>query len=436
MGHLAAKQPYKRLRERLDRLPVGAPGRTTIYEILKIIFPPEEAELASRLPLRQTSVEKIARIVQMEKSELQPKLEAMADKGMLMDFEINGKMYYMLAPTMVGVFEFTMMRVREDVDQKKLAHLIYQYVLEERDFVDSFKKDTQTSLFRTLIHEATLPENYAEVLDWERASHVVGNAGKWAVGLCHCRHVEHHRGNDCQKFRMDSCLSIGMGADYLSRHGLAKEVSKSEAMDLILQTREAGMVHICDNVQRRPTFICQCCGCCCEILNGFKRFRLFGETFSSNFQAVPDESKCTGCKKCQKACPVDAIDIIDRPRTIEGKKYRWIAKVNTDTCLGCGVCVMKCEFDSMKMTPRPQRKITPESTFARVLTMALEQGKLHNLLVEEGEGLGSQVMGALAGAVLRLPPTKQLLARDALKSRFINFMIEKAKKSKVKGTDL
>lgn len=436
MGHLAGKQAYKQIQKRLEQMPVGAPGRKTIYEILKIIYSPEEAELASQMPLSPKSLSRIARELGMSPDELRPRLEAMADKGMLVDIELDGKMRYMLAPTMVGVFEFTMMRVREDMDQKKLAELIHRYVIEESDFVDSLKGGTQTSLFRTLVHEVTLPEDYAEVLDWEKASHVVGTAGQWGVSLCHCRHVAHHRGEDCQVFRMESCLSIGLGADFLIRHDLAREIDKSEALDLLAETRDAGMVHICDNVQKRPTFVCQCCGCCCEILNAFKKFKVFGNTFSSNFQATPDESKCTGCKKCQKACPVDAIDIIDRPHAIDGKKYRWVARVDPEICLGCGVCAMKCEFDSMKMTPRSQRRIAPESTLARVLAMALEQGKLHNYTAELGEGATAHFMGALAGAILRLPPAKQLLARDAFKSRFINYVIDRARRAKVPGSDL
>lgn len=436
MGHLAGKRSYKKLRERLNQMPVGAPGRKTIYEILKIIFTPEEAELASKMPLTPQSLNKIARNLKMSPDQLRPRLEAMADKGMLMDFNLGGKVRYMLSPTIVGVFEFTMMRIRDDIDQKKVAGLIHRFVVEERDFIDSFNRKAHTSLFRTLVHEVTLPEDYAEVLDWEKASHVVGNAGKWAVGLCHCRHVEHHRGHDCQKFKMDSCLSLGMGADYLTRHKLAREIGKTEALDLILQTREAGLVHLCDNIKNRPTFICQCCGCCCEVMSAFKKFRVFGATFSSNFMATPNESKCTGCRKCERACPVNAIDKVDRPRTMNGKKYRWVVEVDEEMCLGCGVCAMKCEYDSMKMAPRAQRRIAPESTVARVMTMALEQGKLHHYLAELGSGTTAQVMGAIAGAVLRLPPAKQLLARDALKSRFINYVLSRARRARVPGSDL
>ena len=124
MGHLAGKQTYKKLQERLDKMPVGAQGRKTIYEILKIIFTPEEAELASQMQFSPQSLSKIAKRLKMSPDSLRPRLEAMADRGMLVDMQLGGEMRYMLAPTMVGVFEFTMMRVREDIDQKKVAELI------------------------------------------------------------------------------------------------------------------------------------------------------------------------------------------------------------------------------------------------------------------------------------------------------------------------
>ena len=235
----------------------------------------------------------------------------MADKGIVMDLRKGDDVRYILTPTVVGFFEFSMMRIRDsdEIDQKKLAELYHRYMLEEPDFAGQFGAGTQTSPFRTLVHEQTIPQNYSEVLDWERATHVVESAGRWAVGLCHCRHVKHHMGKDCTKFSMeDSCLSLGPAIDFLLRHRLAREIDRSEAMDLLSQTKEARMVHLCDNVQQRPTFICNCCGCCCEVMLSFKEFRLFGNTFSSNFMASVDDAACTGCLKCVKACPVDAID--------------------------------------------------------------------------------------------------------------------------------
>ncbi|MBW1808743.1 MAG: 4Fe-4S dicluster domain-containing protein [Deltaproteobacteria bacterium] len=429
MGHLATKATYKKLRERLDLLPVGAPGQSTIYEILKITHTPEEAELCCQMPLKFSTLGALSRKLGIPRDSLRPKLETMADKGLILDMLIGGKMRYMITPTIIGFIEFSMMRIRDDVDQKHLANLYHRYLLEEPDFANQFKPGTKTSLFRTLVHETTLPENYTEVLDWERATHIVESAVARAVSLCHCRHVTHHRGEDCKKIRMEVCLSLNIGADYLSRHGLARLISKEEALDLLVETREAGLVHLGDNVQNRPGFICNCCGCCCEVMGAMKNFGMFENTFSSNFEARVDNQACTGCKKCQKACPANAIDIIDKPRTKKGKKYKFLAKVDPKVCLGCGVCIPECKFDSMAMVPRAQRRITPRSTFTRVLTMALEQGKLHQMLIDADSGVMAHTANAMLGAILDLPPAKQLLARDELRSRFIEFLISGAKKA-------
>ncbi len=425
MGHLAAKESYQRLRERLDMLPVGAPGRGAIFQILKILYTPEEAELAAKLPLRFASLQQIARKLSLPESELQSRLEAMADKGLVADFNLGGKIRYILNPTIVGAFEFSMMRVRADIDQEQLAGLMHQYLIGNSEFADALKKGAPTSLFRTMVHEETLPADYTEVLDWERASHIVENAGAWSIGLCHCRHVAHHLDRECEKFPMDTCLSLGMGAEYLSRHGLARSVEKQEAIDLLQRSREAGLVHLGDNVQNRPSFICNCCSCCCEVMQGFRKFRAF-QPFASNFEAQIDAAACNGCRKCARACPVNAIEVIEQVRVQGGKKLKWLARVDPEICIGCGVCAQQCKFDSLKMAPRERRWITPANTFAKVLTMALEQGKLQHLLLDQDDGLGARTASALLGAILKLPPTKQLLARDAFKSRFVDFMLQRA----------
>ncbi|MBC8442157.1 MAG: hypothetical protein H8D87_21025 [Deltaproteobacteria bacterium] len=40
-----------------------------------------------------------------------------------------------LPPPMAGFFEFSMMRVRHDIDQKVLGELFYQYLNVEEDFI-------------------------------------------------------------------------------------------------------------------------------------------------------------------------------------------------------------------------------------------------------------------------------------------------------------
>jgi ferredoxin len=231
-------------------------------------------------------------------------------------------------------------------------------------------------------------------------------------------------------------MSIGMGADWATRHGLARAIGKSEATDLLAETRERGMVHMGDNVQRNPTFICQCCGCCCGVIQGFKKFQSFEPMFSSNFQATIDPAACTGCGKCAKSCPAEVIDVVDHAHAVKGKTFKKGARVDAAMCLGCGVCHAACKFGALTMTPRPARRITPETTMRRILRLAIDQGKLHHMLLDDGDGLGMKAANLLVGAVLALPPAKQLLMREQVKSRFIDAIIAGAKRAGMKEVDI
>ncbi len=438
MGHLSGKQAYRSLQQRLERMPVGAPGQGTIFEILKLLFTPHEAALLAQFPMKFSTIGALSRKLQIPEAELQTTLDRLCERGGVCDLFLSGKRRYMLNPTIVGFFEFSMMRVREDMDQKHLAELYHRYILEEPDFVSSWKTaSAETTPFRTLIHEEALPENYTEVLDWERCNHLLEETNDFGVTICHCRHVKHHLGEDCQVFHMeDSCLSLGMGVDYLVRNGMARRISREEARDILAESRDAGLVHMADNVQRRGTFICNCCGCCCEVLNSFKRWDSFTNVFASNYLAQPSEAKCRGCKKCQQACPVNAIDMVPGERHVDGRTIKRMAVVDPHVCIGCGVCQLACRFDSMKMVPREVRRIAPENTVARILTMALEQGKLHEMLVEPTDGLPHRAAHALIGAVLSLDPAKRLLTQRALKSRFIDALISGAKRAGIKEASI
>ncbi len=49
--------------------------------------------------------------------------------------------------------------------------------------------------------------------------------------------------------------------------------------------------------------------CCCEALLAIRRFGV--PTICSNFiTIVVNRESCIGCGKCEKICPVDAIEII------------------------------------------------------------------------------------------------------------------------------
>ena len=75
-----------------------------------------------------------------------------------MDVERDGETGYTLPPPMAGFFEFSMMRVRGDVDQKVLGELFYQYLNVEEDFIKALFTDGETQLGRVFVHEPVLSE--------------------------------------------------------------------------------------------------------------------------------------------------------------------------------------------------------------------------------------------------------------------------------------
>lgn len=442
MGHISLKHSHEQLRQRIGGNAIGAPYHPALMEILKMLFSAEEAEIAVKVPYGFSSTAKLAKILKVRSDVLQPKLDRMADKGLLFDVERNGKSYWYLNPLVIGFFEFSMMRIRTDVDQKELAHQMYQYMFEDPSmaFMREVGLGGETQLFRPLVHESALPDDYVEVLDYERASHLISEAGAWTVGLCHCRHVAHHRGKDCTKSPglsepMEVCLSMGEPAQYFARRGMGRAIEKSEAMDLLVRSREAGLVQLGDNVKRKPTFICNCCGCCCELLEGYRRLRETPFLQTSNYSVEVNHAGCTRCGACVKACPVVAMSLglntsqpVASPARLSAAKAGQRVEVDDKFCLGCGVCATTCPKKAITMVPRPVRVHTPEATLEKVLLMALERGKLQNLLFADSTNVAHTTLRRFTKVLLGLPPAKLLLAKKQLKSRFVTLLLDQAGK--------
>ncbi|MBM4389385.1 MAG: hypothetical protein FJ088_16740, partial [Deltaproteobacteria bacterium] len=66
-----------------------------------------------------------------------------------------------------------------------------------------------------------------------------------------------------------------------------------------------------------------------------------------------------------------------------------------------------------------KRLIPPEDLYERLVMMALERGKLQNILFDDVESVTHRVLRGFVGAILKLPPTKRALAAKSVKSRFI-----------------
>ena len=262
------------------------------------------------------------------------------------------------------------------------------------------------------------------MLDFERASEVVHTASHIGVGMCYCRHQKMHIGEACDA-PMDICMTFNGAAESLTKHGHARAIGKAECMDLLTEAYESGLVQFGENVQKRVSFICNCCGCCCEALTASRSFAHLQPVHTSNFLPEIDDANCNGCGKCVTACPVEAVALVSANNSQKPKLK--VARLDADVCLGCGVCVRACHQESIAMKPRAARVITPVDNAQRYVLMAIERGKLHNLIFDNQVMASHRALAALLGAIVALPPVHRVMASQQMKSRFLAAIFRRQK---------
>jgi ferredoxin len=456
MAHATSRGAYGALSDRLNRFPQGAPPSELLYRILAMLFSEREAGLVAQLPIRPFTARKAARLWGMREAEARTVLDGLASRAILLDMEGPSGTLYALPPPMAGFFEFSMMRVRDDIDQQLLAELFYQYITVEDDFILALFTNGETQLGRVFVNEPALAgarpakgapakgasakgapakgasanggpaaglvgQGSLHVLDHERASEVIQTSEHMGVGVCYCRHKADHVGRAC-KAPMNICMTFGGTADSLIRHGYARRVDAAEGMDLLAEAHANRLVQFGENVQRDVAFICNCCGCCCEAMIAARRFGRLNPVHTTNYLPHVDDAACNGCAKCVDACPVEAMTVVSANDPHKPRKRR--AEVDVDLCLGCGVCIGVCPTDGLWLEPRPQRVITPVDTLHRTVLMAIERGKLQDCIFDNRALFSHRAMAAVLGVILRLPPTKQVLATQQMRSRYLVRLLE------------
>jgi Pyruvate/2-oxoacid:ferredoxin oxidoreductase delta subunit len=414
MGHAVRKDIYRKLGRKIDSLTVRAPWNEKLHAILKELYTTEEADLVVKMPYGLADLDRIEKITGYQGSQLRKILDGLCVKGLVMDISINGQFLYALSPLIVGIFEFTMMRTGEGLNTREWARLFHSYLHgDDSVYAANCGDDKRVFPLRTLPYEDAIQESdFVEVLDYEKASAIIENAQSFAIGICSCRHEKLHAGVKKCDIPLETCSTFGLSTRYLTDHAMARFVSKTEMLENLARSKEMGLVLCADNVKKDISFICHCCGCCCNVLLGISKFGYPHTVVTSNFLASSNKETCAQCGTCAETCPINAIKIQfdDNP------------EIDESICMGCGVCALKCTTGALRLVKRRQRVLHPEDTFERVILQCLERGTLQYQIFSNPQSLTHAFMRGLVGGFLKLTPVKKALMSDTLRSSFLDMM--------------
>jgi electron transport complex protein RnfB len=352
-----AKDVFKRLQERLDQYSLGFPATASGVEIkiLKKLFSEQDAAMFLSLTPRLETPEEIAGRVRMPPHEVAEKLRDMAARGLLFRLERDDTVKYGAIPFVHGLYEFQIKRL-----DREMAALVRKY---SQDGFENAMLDSASSFLRTIPVQRSIDVKH-NVAPYEDASEILRRAKKIVVTECVCRKASNLIGKGCDK-PLEVCFMFGSMGQYYVDHGMGRELKIDEALEILAQAQEAGLVTQPASSQN-PTGMCNCCGDCCGPLVALNNHPRPAEAVFSNYFAEITRDLCTGCGTCEERCQMRAIKVDE-----EG-----LAAVNLDRCIGCGLCVTTCPAEALKLTYKPpgQRRTPPADTRAQMLDMARKRG--------------------------------------------------------------
>ncbi len=182
---------------------------------------------------------------------------------------------------------------------------------------------------------------------------VIGNARRVAVAHCPCRVSYRLVGRGCAH-PTEVCMKFDELADFVIERGLARELTKEEALEVIRVTEEAGLVHFVDNAEGDIKHNCNCCGCACWNVGNIRRRKIPRDSIMATyFMRETDAAECSGCGDCAAICPVQAVQMDDG-----------VPIVDRDWCIGCGVCATVCPTNAAVLAVRKDKPgVRPAKTF-------------------------------------------------------------------------
>lgn len=311
------------------------------YAMVEELFTPEQAAVNNALPTRPTTADQVAELMGRDKAEVESILESMANSGLCAANSRNGKMYYIGMPFMIGIMEFQFMPGTVTERDKKVARLIDAY---KKVFNAAHPPSDRKITFPGIrvIPVDRLIEDKDTVHTYDQVKTYIEKNDLITVSACYCRQEALLLDEDIHDMPMEVCMSFGKGARFNIERLGAREITKEEAMGILDETEEAGLIHMTRNTADTH-FICNCDRWHCDAVTGMLAQPKPGEFFNSGFEPRFDPDACVACEECIDRCPSTALAMGNDD----------VPKIDLDRCFGCAACATGCPSEAIRMVSKP-----------------------------------------------------------------------------------
>lgn len=345
---------YSRLADHLKDLIMGYPFNDALIDLLKETYNPVEAEVAIAIPndlppLEVVDMATIAARSALPEGVVAEALDSLSDRNMLFTATTkDGSKGYALLQVGYGMPQTFFWGGQQDERAKRMAKSILKYF--DIPTTQKVYGGVATKTYKYSPANLSLDLPMQGVLPHEQMGSIIDATTQIALAHCPCRMTAKILGRTDCSHSLEVCFKYDEMAEFVIDKGLARQVSKDEALHIMKDCEKEGLVHMVDNVQGQAKHTCNCCGHYCWNVGIIKRRKIPRDVLMDvYFIRETDVAACIGCGSCEEICPVDAVSMVDEKASVE---MYW--------CIGCGVCAVSCPSEAISIK-RQTEKTSPKN---------------------------------------------------------------------------
>ena len=350
---------YRRLQQQLNQYSMGFPEAASgiEIEILRSLFSETDAALFTRMTPFLETPDAVAQRLHRPVDDVSRELDDMAERGLLFRIKKADQRKYAAIPFVHGIFEFQVGDMSRDLAEQVRAYF-------DEVFHQAMRRNGDLFL-RTIPVNRSIDADL-RVASYDDAVEILRDIDTIVVTNCVCRVLAGRMEDDCGK-PLEVCFLFGSMGQYYVDRGLGRQISLDEAVSILENCHEAGLVTQPASSQN-PGGMCNCCGDCCGSLAAMNKHPEPATLVFSNYVAALDSDECSGCETCVERCQMGAL-------ATDGDG---VCELTVERCIGCGLCVTTCPSGALFLQTKPQdlQRVPPADTRDQMMAMAKKRGVL------------------------------------------------------------